>query len=254
MEPARSLLLPAGARFRLALQREIGRLLSPLTTVAVAGLLHLWLGLRLENAAECRSVYRELHRDRGVPLLICANHLTMFDSALIAWALGSPLWYVWNFSALPWNVPERRHFASTWPRRTLAYIYKCLPIMRGGKRDEVAGTLTRFTWLLTRGESGLIFPEGGRSRTGRVEVESAAWGVGRIVKSLPGCRVLCVYARGARQEGHTTLPARGDRIRVTVSTLEPKSDRGGVRASREIALQINTRLAEMEREYFDARQ
>ena len=35
----------------------------------------------------------------------------MVDSALIAWALGSPLWYVRHFAALPWNMPERRNFA-----------------------------------------------------------------------------------------------------------------------------------------------
>jgi hypothetical protein len=29
----------------------------------------------------------------------------MIDSALIAYALGSPLWYVLNFASLPWNVP-----------------------------------------------------------------------------------------------------------------------------------------------------
>jgi 1-acyl-sn-glycerol-3-phosphate acyltransferase len=252
--PVPALFLPAGVRIRLAIQREIGRLLSPLTTVAVAVLLRLWLGLRLENADQTRSCYRQLRAQSDTPLLICANHLTMIDSALIAWALGTPLWYVRHFSALPWNVPERRHFASTWPRRVLAYVYKCVPIVRGGRREEVAGTLARFTWLLSRGNVGLIFPEGGRSRSGRVEVENAAWGVGRIVRSLPGCRVLCVYARGDRQVAYTGVPASGDLIRVSVSTLEPKSDRSGVRGSREVALQITGRLAEMEQEYFDARQ
>ena len=254
MEPAPALTLPAGVRIRLALQREIGRLLSPLTTVAVAAILLLWLGLRLENAEATRAFYRDLRREHDGPLLICGNHLTMIDSALIAWALGSPLWYVRHFSALPWNVPEQRHFASTWPRRVLAYVYKCVPIVRGGRRDEVAGTLARFTWLLSRGEAGLIFPEGGRSRSGRVEVENAAWGVGRIVRNLPNCRVLCVYARGDLQRDYTAVPHRGDRIRVSVSSLEPKSDRGGVRGSREVALQITARLAEMEREHFDDRE
>jgi 1-acyl-sn-glycerol-3-phosphate acyltransferase len=124
---------------------------------------------------------------------------------------------------------------------------KSVPIRRGAARSEVAATLDRFTWLLRRGEAGLIFPEGGRSRTGRVEPESAAYGVGRVVKAVPGCRVLCVYLRGARQETWSAFPARRERFRGALATLEPKSDRSGVRASLEISRQIVVRLAELER-------
>lgn len=242
--------LPRRVRMALVLQRTLALAASPLTTLTVVLLLRVWLGLRVENRAEARRTWRALWRAREGPLLLCANHLTMIDSALIAWALAPPLWYVANFSALPWNVPERTHFASTWLQQILAYLFKCLPIVRGGSRDEVADTLARFAWLIGRGEAGLIFPEGGRSRTGRVEVENAAWGVGRIVKSVPGCRVLCVYLRGEKQAEYSDLPARGDRLHVSLSTLEPKSDHAGLRGSRDVARQIAARLAEMEHAYF----
>jgi hypothetical protein len=176
----------------------------------------------------------------------------MIDSALIAWALGSPGWYLRNFSSLPWNVPERSLFASTWTRRFLAYIYKCLPIVRGGSREQIAGTLDRFTYLLRHGEVGLIYPEGGRSRSGRVDLENAAYGVGRIVRSIPGCRVLCVYLRGDRQESYSVAPARGDRLRVSMGFVEAKSDHAGLRGSRDVARQIVARLVEMEQAYFGA--
>lgn len=244
---------PRGIRIRLAVQRAVARALSPLTTLAVVALLRFGLKLRLEDAARSRRAYRELSSSGG-PILVCANHLTMIDSALIAWALGSPLWYVRHFAALPWNVPDRHHFASTPLRRVLAYVAKCLPIVRGGGRAEVADTLTRFGHVLRRGEAGLIFPEGGRSRSGRVDVGNAAWGVGRIVRSVPGCRVLCVYLRGDAQREYSALPARGDLLRVSLSTLEPKSHHDGLRGSVEVARQITTRLAEMEQEHFDARQ
>ena len=133
----------------------------------------------------------------------------------------------------------------------LAYVTKCLPIVRGGSRNAVANTLDRFAHVVAKGDTGLLFPEAGRSRSGRVEVEHAAYGVGRVVKSLAGCRVLCVYLRGEAQSGYSTLPARGDRIRVRVATLEPKSDHAGLRGSREIARQIATKLSLMEREHFD---
>lgn len=245
--------LPLGARLRIEVQRGVARLLSPLTTFAVAGILRFRLRLTVENHDRLRRAFAEIRRESDAPLLICANHLTMFDSALIAWALASPGWYLLHFDALPWNVPERRNFASTLPRQILAYVYKCMPIVRGGSREQIAGTLARFTHLLMRGEVGLIFPEGGRSRTGRVDTENAAYGVGRIVRSVPRCRVMCVYLRGDHQEYYSVAPRRGDHLRVSYSFIEAKSDHDGLRGSREVARQIVARLAEMEREYFDAR-
>jgi hypothetical protein len=243
--------LPRRARIELALQRTLALVVSPLTTLAVAWLLRAWLGLRVANLEEGRRAWRELWHAHKGPLLICANHLTMIDSAMFAWALGSPLWYVRNFSALPWNLPERTHFAATWTQKVVSYVLKCLPIVRGGSRDEIAHTLERFEYLLAQGEAGLIFPEGGRSRTGRIEVENAAYGVGRIVRSLPGCRVLCVYLRGERQHDYSDLPARGDRLWVSLSPpLEPKSDHAGLRGSRDVARQIAARLSEMEQAHF----
>lgn len=243
--------LPARTRRRLALQRVLARAVSPITVVAVSLILRVWLRLRLAGAAEARRAYAGLCREPKSPLLICANHLTLIDSALIAWALGSPGWYLRHFRTLPWNVPDQQNFASTPIRRALAYLYKCVPIPRGGDRGAVAEVLARFSHLLRIGDVGLIFPEGGRSRSGRVEVEHAAYGVGRIVRSVPDCRVLCVYLRGERQHRYSNLPARGDRLRVSTSLLEPKSDRGGLRGSLEVARQITARLAEMEREQLD---
>jgi hypothetical protein len=245
--------LPRRQRLLLTLQRTLALAVSPLTTLAVVLLLRAYLRLRVENRDEVRRAWREIWSRREGPLLLCANHLTMIDSALIAWALAPPLWYVAHFSALPWNLPERTHFAATFSQRVLAYLFKCLPILRGGSRDEVADTLGRFAWLLSRGEAGLIFPDGGRSRSGKVEVDNAAYGIGRIVKSLPGCRVLCVYLRGDLQASYSDLPARGDRLWVSLASLEPKSDHAGLRGSRDVARQIAAKLAEMEQAHFARR-
>jgi hypothetical protein len=244
--------LPQRARVTLALQRAVCTALSPLTTVAAWALLRGWLRLRFVEIGELRRAYRSFRSESDGPLLVCGNHLTMIDSALIAYALGSPLWYVLHFASLPWNVPDRNVFAGGPWQRALTYAFKCLPIARGGSRAEVADTIARFTHLLQRGDVGLIFPEGGRSRTGRVEVENAAYGVGRIVKGVSGCRVLCVYVRGDAQRAYSGLPARGDTVRARIAWLEPKSDRRGIRGSLEISRQIMVRLAELEREHFDA--
>jgi hypothetical protein len=247
--------LPARERVSLLVQLAVSRLLSPLWIPATSALMRYGMGWRFDPAEReaARREYRRIRAESNAPLLICANHLTMFDSFVIGWAIGHGSDYLRDFGAMPWNTPERVHFASTWWKRILAYLYKCVPVRRGSDRAEVARVLDKVCFLLGRGEVALVFPEGGRSRSGRVEVESAAYGVGRIVNALPGCRVLCVYLRGDGQEGYTDLPRRGERFRVSVACIEPKSDQRGLRGSLDVARQITTRLYEMERRYFDGR-
>jgi hypothetical protein len=155
-----------------------------------------------------------------------------------------------DFDALPWNTPEETNFARTTTHRALVYLAKCIPIRRGGSRENVAGVLDRIRYLLERGEIALLFPEGGRSRTGRISTDNAAWGVGRIVGAVEGCRVLCVYMRGDAQATWSDYPARGDRMRVSLSCIEPKSDARGARRARDLAQQIVAQLARMEEEHF----
>src|SRR5262249_30089850 len=158
-----------------------------------------------------------------------ANHLTMVDSAIIAWALGSPVWFLVHYAALPWNVPERRNFAGSVTSRVLVYLMKCVPVVRGGDRGHVADVLARLAWLLGEGAAVVVCPEGGGSRSGRVEVETAAWGVGRLIGGVPGCRVLCVYLRGTRQEGFGSAPPSGEHFHVRLAVLGPRSELTGMR-------------------------
>jgi 1-acyl-sn-glycerol-3-phosphate acyltransferase len=220
---------------------------------AVALLLRLRAGYTIEDVDRVRREYRRLRAAHLGPLLICANHLTLIDSAIVAWALGSAGWYLANYSSLPWNVPERRNFAATLWQRAGAYLMKCLPITRGGSRTDVARVLAEFAHVLSRGDVGLVFPEGGRSRTGRIEVEDAAPGVGRVVRSLGGCPVLCVYVRGRHQGGFSDYPVRAEHFDAALSLIRPTSKHDGLRGSRDIARQILAELAAMEQRYFDAR-
>lgn len=245
--------LPPGPRRRLALQREVSRLLSPITLPLTALVLRFGFGYRIEGHKELRREYRRICLEQDGSMMICANHLTMIDSFVIAWALGSPWWYFGNFRTLPWNVPERSIFATTPVMRMLVYGLKCVPIVRGGNRAEINGVLARVTHALSKRNVSLIFPEGGRSRTGRVEIDSAASGVGRVCRSVPGCRVMCIYLRGDHQENYSEIPVRGEYFRGSVSMIEPKTDHQGLRGSRDVARQITARLAEMEQEYFDDR-
>ena len=243
-------MLPASRERALRIQRAVGRCLSPIWVPSTALLLRGVGRYRIEGADEARAEYRRIRATHRGPLLICANHLTLIDSALVAWALGSPLSYLRDYASLPWNIPEAKNFAASFVQWATTYVMKCLPITRGGDRAEVSRVLVEFIELLSWGEVGLLFPEAGRSRTGRVDVEVAAAGVGRIVNALPGCKVLCVYLRGDHQETFSDMPAKGETFRVDLRFFEPKSEHRGLRGSRDVSQQILAELADMERRYF----
>lgn len=240
--------LPPRERRRLRLQQSIGRVLSVVWVPITVGLMRFGFGWRIAELAEVRRHYKKVRSESDAPLIVCANHLTMLDSAVIAWALGAPWWYLRSYSSLPWNMPEWTNFGTSRVRRSLVYLMKCVPVVRGASRQQVAAVLDKVRFLLSSGEVVLIFPEGGRARSGRVEVENSAHGVGRLVGSLPGCRVLCVYVRGEGQDGMTDIPARGERFHVRTSLLEPTSTQKGVRRSLDLSQQIVRELAELEKQ------
>lgn len=252
-EPAAAPDLPAHDRASLARQLRVARATAPLWVPLTVALMRFGFGWRIDGLAEARRAYREIRGDGTAPLLVCANHLTLVDSAVIAWALGSPWWFVRNFAALPWNVPERTNFAASAVQRVLVYLMKCVPIVRGSDRKAVGAVLDRLVHLMRRGEAVLIFPEGGRSRTGRIDVDNPTYGAGRLFGELPGCRVACVYLRGERQTSYGSLPARGERFRVQVSGITPAPRRPGLRGSVEVSREILGELARLERRHFDGR-
>jgi len=236
-------------RLRLAVQRAVGAATAPLWFPLVIGVMRFRLRWHIENGQDLRRQFAQVRREKG-PLLVCANHLTLVDSFVIAWALASPSWFLWHYSSLPWNVPERANFASSRSSRVLVYVMKCVPVARGGDRREIGRVLARLSWLLGRGEVVLMYPEGGRSRTGRVEEDSAAYGVGRVVASVPGCRVLCLYLRGRGQSAPGDLPVRHERFLVRSTVLQPSSEQRGMRRSRDLAAQIVRELQELEAAHF----
>ena len=237
---------PAAARRRLAIQRTVSHALAPLWLPLVLVAMRLGFGWRLEGAAALRAHYRALRRAHRGGVLICPNHLTMVDSALVAWALGGPLLYLRDFAALPWNLPERRHFAAHVWSRAAVWLLKCLPIERGGGRHAQGETLAQAAWLLRRGEAVLVFPEGGRSRSGVVERSAVTYGAGRLLAAAPGTRVLCVYLRGERQAAMSDLPARRQRFRVAWAELAPSSTEQGLRRALDCTRQIVAALAALE--------
>ena len=245
--------LPFRTRAALTLQREVGRFSSILWIPPIVFTLRVLMRYRIKNVAELRKRYRALMKESDGPVLICANHLTMVDSVILAWALGGCWWYVFHYRRMPWNLPEYNNFASIWFSRFAAWVTKCIPIVRGGPRQQVSGVIKRVQHVLSRGDTALIFAEGGRSRTGRVQADTAAHGTGRIMNAVEDCKALCVYLRGDRQRTWSTVPALGDSFHVDFELFQPESLHRGMRRSRDLAQQIVAKLARMEEEYFASR-
>jgi hypothetical protein len=239
---------PAGILEALAVQRAVGRLAAPAWVPLVVLLMRLGFRWRIRGTEPVRAAYARLLEEKR-PLLVAANHLTMVDSALIGWGLASAAGHLRRYRGLPWNVPEQSRVESAWLWRALAYLMKCLPVPRGGDRKEVARVLERLGHLLRSGDTVLMFPEGGRSRSGSIDAEAIAHGVGRLIKEVEGCRVLCVYLRGDAQRTWSKLPAAGDTFTIATRLVEPRTDLRGLRASRDLARQVLDQLADMERAY-----
>jgi len=218
----------------------------------VVFLLRWVMGYRWHDVESVRRRFLEIRKHHPGPLLVCPNHLTMIDSAIIAWGLASPLRYVVHYRLLPWNLPEQTNFAHP-VVRLLCYLAKCLPIRRGGGRGPQRAVFRKCARLLRSGHPVLVFPEGRRSRTGRIDPHAMAHGLGRLVQAVPDSRVLCVYLRGDGQIRHSRLPRRGESFRMELRLIRPETPRGGVRASREISASILAELAAMEQAYLHAR-
>ena len=246
--------LPAATRFNLLVQREVGRLWLVVWVPTAIFVLSVIMRYRIRNVRDLRRRFRRLVRETDKPILICPNHLTMVDSALVTWAIGGPWWLVFHYRWVPWNLPEYQNFASVWLSRIAAWATKCIPIVRGGEREQVSKVLKRIQHVVSRGDTAIIFAEGGRSRTGRIQMETIAHGMGRIVNSIPDCHALCVYLRGDRQDRWSTMPKRGDSFYVDFEVFRPESENSGMRRSRDFAVQIADRLVQLEDKYFALQQ
>ncbi|MDI6776095.1 MAG: lysophospholipid acyltransferase family protein [Syntrophales bacterium] len=206
---------------------------------------------RVRGLKELRREFSlQLKKHEG-PWIICANHLTMVDSMLLTYSIASLCTHLRHYRVLPWNLPERDNFQRSIFLTVFCYLAKCIPINRGGDRKEMKKTLDKCAYLLRKKQPLMIFPEGGRSRTGRVDAENFSYGVGRFIKDVDNCKVMCIYLRGDGQETYGTIPKFGERFTALVSVLEPqKTEHSGLRAQRYYAEEIIKRLAQLEEDYF----
>lgn len=190
----------------------------------------------------------------GAPVIICSNHLTMIDSMLIT-AFAFPLRkFFINYRLFPWNVPEIMNFGSNIILRGMCYLGKCIYVERQGSVVSKKLTWDKVKHMVASHDLVNIFPEGGRSRSGRVDPEVAVYGVGHLLQDIPDCQVICVYLRGHAQSSYSFFPKRGDRFTMTTRLIKPSSEFNGRRGARDLTQKIMLNLKDMEDAYFADRE
>ncbi|HKY35270.1 MAG TPA: lysophospholipid acyltransferase family protein [Polyangiaceae bacterium] len=235
---------------RLArLQKLCGALLFFPFGLAVEALLRFWGGFKITNLAEVRRQFGKLARSSS-PLVICANHLTYLDSALISHALAPSWWYALHFQKLPWNLPAGDHFKKGIFNRLVAFWFKCIFIHRDGSKGHKAAVLAAVRELAAEGEPVTIFPEGRRSRVGCIDRQNVKYGIGKLLSNLECPVVLCLYLRGDRQQEYSRVPPRRSRFHVGVSVIKPLIPDRREGAYRELTALVVRELSRLENEHF----
>ena len=234
----------------LRLQYALGRIavfiVGPLIYLAIR-----LAGYRIRDIRRIRHKCHELFKIHEGPWIICANHLTMIDSAILTYAIAPLYRFLLSYQTLPWNVPERANFQRNLFLTVVCYLTKCIPISRGAGRQEVQSTLDQCLAVLNSKQNVMIFPEGGRSRIGHVDTENFSYGIGQLIDCCRECKVLCLYLRGDHQDQYSNLPRWGEKFSVLVDVIEPApTELSGRRAHRHYAAQCMQKLAHMEEQHF----
>lgn len=237
-------------RVALKTQRIIGWITFPIWGTFLILVMRIVGRYQISKIREIRKRYKELIHSTKDPILICANHLTKIDSALINWSLASVGSYMMTFKVFPWNIPERARYEGNIFLRFICYLGSCIPIDRGGDRDTVKNSLDKLTYLLKKGDAVTIFPEGKRSRDGKLDYKNFSYGAGRVLRTVKNCKVLCIYLRGEAQKKYSGIPKIGEKFYFDMKLIDPKSIYTGLRATRDIAQQIINQLKIMEQTYF----
>ena len=187
------------------------------------------------------------------PFILVSNHLALIDSWFAGYAIAFPK-FLWKHWLLTWHMPEEKNYCRgflapfLWLNRTIPIIRGVAPIEQKVARDKVVS-------VLTNGEAIHIFPEGTRSRSGRIENYTA--GIGRIYMGVPDCSILPIYIRGAEK----ILPIRTKSPRlfknIDIVIVKPRkltSPDHGIQGRVDISRQVFSILSVMGKEYFESSQ
>jgi len=235
-------------RVFLGIQQCIAFIFFPLLYCLLVFWMRVVQGYKIKQLASIRRQFKQVKKSIDGPLLICPNHLTFIDSLILAWAFSNPWNYFCHFKSFAWNLPKRAHVAESKLYQVICYVGKCLLI--ASENDEAKLSMQKSQYLLEHGHYIMVFPEGTRSKTGRINTETFVYGVGGMVAHAANLPVLMVYLRGDKQQAKSKMPAKGDSFSITMELTYPTTDKKGLRANRDLSQQLIQSLCGMETSYF----
>ena len=203
-----------------------------------------------KNLKHIRKEFQAITKQEKGPLLICPNHLTYVDSILLFFIFGSFWHYLFHFRTYAWNFPTLKNIKNNWFYLLICYLGKSQTIDRQGSPEKIKKSMEKASYLLAQGNYIVIFPEGTRSKSGRVDTENFTYGVGNLLINTPGTKTLCVYLRGNSQKVASNYPARGENFYCQLRLIKPTTVHGSMRAARDLSTQIIQTLSQMEAEYY----
>jgi len=235
-------------RVQLQVQKWVSLLVFPL----LFSILIFWLKFikkyRIQNLKAIRQQFKQIKQSSPNGLLICPNHLTFLDSMILMWAFSTPWSYLMNFRTLCWNLPKASHVKASKLYRAICFLGKCILIEADTKASKL--TMDKASYLLNKGHYVMVFPEGTRSKTGKINTENFIYGVGKLHIDSGLKQLLCVYLRGKSQTTASKMPKNSEQFTINMQLLEASSEQTGRRAMRAVATQMIDTLVEMESQYY----
>lgn len=238
-------------RFHLGLQRTIAYLIFPIMYALMLLVNLCYLRYRIRNLKNIRRQYQTILAKERQPLLICANHLTYVDPFMLVLGLFSPWFAYRRFKAVPWNLPKAKHARKNWLNSIICYIGKTIPLPEVTDQAKSQQALAKFQYVLSQGDSLMLFPEGRRSHNGKIDQQNFGYGVGQILLQQPQSKVLCCYIRQQDDDDHRGFPKRGSSFNIDLKVITVTSEQQGLRAVRDLSRQVMQCLISMEQTYFD---
>lgn len=175
------------------------------------------------------------------PLLLVSNHQSLIDSYFVCLLLGLVPYGLLRPRLMPFHTPEERNFMKSPAGRALHLALRCVPLRRGEGLHQPG--LEWIIELLRRGNLAYMFPEGTRSRDGRIG--RATPGVGRVV-IRSGCAVLPVRIWGMQHvlPIGARLPRPGRPVRIRAGEILDASCFAGTPDTPRGWLEVADRLVE----------
>ena len=246
-----SLIFPISSRWSPRLQRNISHLFFIVWWPLLSIYFYLFQNAKLKRRREIREQFHQIFQSSKVPIVVCSNHLTLVDSIVVQYYLGSYVDYFKYFDKFIWSFPDSKNFYGNLFLKVLTYLGKCIHVSRGAgglNRQNIKDHLNYFS---SSNHVISIFPEGTRSRSGYFDFTSITYGTGELLHHLQEYKVVCFYLRGKSQVTYSNFPKRGEVFNAKLEEIKVNSDLKGRKKHRDLSQKISNHLKKMETSFFE---